>query len=71
MTALKAWLERTGTTQVRLAEMTGIDQALLSKYARGQWMPGLRNALLIQEATGGAVAMESWMLRRRRRGEAA
>lgn len=60
MTTLKRWLQATGLTQVELESATGIDQALLSKYARGQWLPGLRNALLIERASGGKVSCESW-----------
>jgi transcriptional regulator with XRE-family HTH domain len=60
MTALKRWFDSTGVTQVELETATGIDQALISKYARGQWIPGLRNALLIQKATGGRVSVSSW-----------
>ena len=70
VTDLKRWLRDTKTTQLTLSKKTGIDQALLSKYARGKWRPGLQNAKRIEDATGGAVTMGSWLPKRRKRAAA-
>lgn len=59
---LSEWLESTETTQVQLAEATGIDQALISKYALGRCMPKIPQARKIAEATDNAVPIESWGL---------
>lgn len=59
-TTLQRWLARTKFTQQDLERVTGIDQGLISKYARGKWAPGLRNALLIEKATGGGVPVDCW-----------
>lgn len=57
---LKQWMKRTGTTQVQLAEATGIQQPLISKYLRGVQRPQLDNALAIEKATDGQVPAEEW-----------
>lgn len=57
---LRQWLEQTKTTQLRLAELTGISQTQITKYVNGLVMPGIHNARLIRTATGGAVSVESW-----------
>lgn len=74
---LKEWLESTGTTQMALAELTNIPQALLSKYVIGRQRPHIDNACAIERATGGKVPVENWVgwkpakkSKRRRRGAA-
>lgn len=60
MTRLQRWCAERQVTQAQLGAATGIAQALISKYVRGVWVPGLRNALLIEWATGGEVNCWSW-----------
>jgi hypothetical protein len=52
-------------TQDRLSQLTGIDQALISKYVRGVQRPQLDNAFAIEDATKGAVPARTWRRRRR------
>lgn len=65
--ALSRWLFNAHMTQVQLGELTGIDQALISKYVIGRARPGLQHALLIQDATKGEVPVETWRAKRRKR----
>ena len=60
MKTLRAWREEKGVTQERLAELTGISQALLSKYERGDVQPGVDAALAIEKATKNGVPVEVW-----------
>ena len=57
---LKAWMKSTSTTQEQLAEKTGIQQPLISKYLRGVQRPQLDNAIAIEKATEGKVPVEIW-----------
>jgi transcriptional regulator with XRE-family HTH domain len=60
-TPLQRWIDRTpGMSQLRLAQIAGVDQSLMSKYARGERRPGPRNANAIEEATDGAIPAVSW-----------
>ena len=54
------WLAEQKMSQTELESITGIDQALLSKYARGSRRPGHVNLLKIEEATRGAVGPADW-----------
>lgn len=57
---LREWRERAGRTQEWLAEKTGIDQALISKYERGDVRPLPPNARKIEKATEGGVTIDDW-----------
>ena len=56
---LKDWRHLRGRTQEWLAEETGIDQALISKYEHGV-RPLVPNVRKIEAATGGEVTLEDW-----------
>jgi DNA-binding transcriptional regulator YdaS (Cro superfamily) len=58
---LKQWFDATGKTQEWLAEATGIQQPLISKYARGWQRPQIDNAVAIEKATSGKVPVEAWV----------
>lgn len=45
-----------GLTRYRLAKMTGLDQAFISRLCAGQQEPSLRNADAIARALGHTVA---------------
>lgn len=62
---LRQWLEQTKTTQLQLAELTGISQTQLTKYVNGLVQPGIDNAAAIEKATGGAVTFSSWVRTKR------
>lgn len=53
--SLQDWMERTGSTQTKLAERSGIAQPILSKILTGGRMCSLENALKLSEATGVPV----------------
>lgn len=53
-------MSKHGVTQVKFAEMTGIQQPLISKYLRGPQRPQLDNALAIERATEGNVPVSEW-----------
>jgi transcriptional regulator with XRE-family HTH domain len=52
---LKAWLEKTGTTQETFAEMIDTTQETVSRLARGHIGAGFETLLAIEQATGDAV----------------
>lgn len=56
---LEDWRRLRGKTQKWLAEETGIDQALISKYENGT-TPLPPNARKIEKATGGEVTFADW-----------
>lgn len=57
---LHEYLESTGTSQRRFAELTGIQQPLISRYARELSRPDLDNAVRIARASKGSVPVEEW-----------
>jgi transcriptional regulator with XRE-family HTH domain len=57
---LHDWLEKSGMTQQEFAEKSGIPQPLVSRYSSGKGRPHLENALAIERATDGQVAVASW-----------
>ena len=57
---LDKWFARTGRGPSWLAEQTGIDQSLLSKYRRLERIPGVKNACAIESATEGAIPARVW-----------
>lgn len=56
---LLEWRKANQKTQEWLAEETGIDQALISRYERGT-TPLVPNARKIEKATNGAVTLDDW-----------
>ena len=60
MSALSAWLVKSQMSQSGLARRVTAAPSHISRLLRGQRHPGLRLALAIERATGGAVTVESW-----------
>jgi DNA-binding transcriptional regulator YdaS (Cro superfamily) len=64
MNKLARWMEQTGTTRAALAAVIGVDASYVSRLVSADGdqrrMPGLRVALSIERATGGAVPAASW-----------
>jgi DNA-binding XRE family transcriptional regulator len=57
---LPQWRTTASKTQAWIAQKTGINQSTISRYETGDATPSLKHALLIRDATGGAVAVDSW-----------
>jgi len=57
---LKEWLSKTGTTQEEFAEISGIPQDQVSKYASLKRRPKIDKALAIERATKKQVPIEVW-----------
>lgn len=57
---LAGWLRKTKTTQLEFAEMSGVPQPLVSRYASGKGHPKAHYILAIEKATNGEVALEDW-----------
>lgn len=62
MNTLTSYLKAAGQTQAQFAAAVGIDQATVSKLCRGKLVPSLPLAAAIERATGGRVAMASWLI---------
>lgn len=60
MTTLAKFLTSAGVTQHEFAQNLGVTQATISRLARRKKTPGLRLAVAIEAATGGAVPAASW-----------
>lgn len=56
---LWAWMRRSGLNQRETAKEIGLHFTHLNKILTGYQTPGLKNALLIEVATG--IPVESWM----------
>lgn len=56
---LLAWMNRAGLNQREAAREIGLHFTHLNKILSGYQTPGLRNALLIEGATG--IPVESWL----------
>lgn len=59
--SLAKYLAKKKWNPADFARLTGISEALLSRYLSGQRSPGLENALLIETSTGGLVRATSWL----------
>lgn len=57
---LKEWRVAAGLTQTALAENLGVRPATLSEWESGARAPGRDHAVLLEDATEGAVPLESW-----------
>jgi plasmid maintenance system antidote protein VapI len=53
--SLQDWMERTGTTADRLAQLSGLDRTHLSKILSGSRRCSLDKALRLEELTGVPV----------------
>ncbi len=59
--ALRAWrASRSGMSQLRFQQLSGIDRTRLSRIENGRQGPTLAEALTIARITSGAIAVESW-----------
>ena len=58
---LRAWLDDEDLSQAELARRAGVDPGLICRYLSGEMKPELKNALAIEEATGGVVAPKTWL----------
>lgn len=52
---LKEILKERGISQRQLSEMTGITEATISKYSKGERVPSITNALKISESLGVSI----------------
>ena len=62
MEQLSTYLSNNGISQRAFAKRVGIDQSVISRFARGEARPSLDVALNIEKETGGAVPCESWKI---------
>ncbi len=62
---LSQWMKETHVSQTEFADLTGIDQSLLSKYLKHVRRPNVDQALAIERATKGAVPVEEWAKKKR------
>lgn len=66
-TLLSAYLNRSGKQQKELAAAAGLKPDIVSRYISGERVPGVTNAVAICRATDGAVPVESWARKTKRR----
>ncbi len=64
---LGQWLHDNGVTQGEFARRIAGHQTQISRYVTGERRPSMRVRRAIEDATGGAVSVESWDPPRRRR----
>ena len=55
---LKHWLKKKGMSAYKFSQRSGIPTSLLSRWLAGDGKPGLDNAVLISQVTGGQVSVE-------------
>lgn len=67
---LRKYLDEHEETQSAFAERAGVSGGALSDWLAGKRGPDITSAVAIQEATGGAVPVESWARTDGRRHEA-
>lgn len=60
MTPLAQYLTSSGRTQKSLAAALKLNQATVSKFARGRARPSITTAINIERETGGAVPVSAW-----------
>lgn len=56
----KEWRREAGLTQEQAAQMVGVGQNTLCDWENGKKKPQIEQALALQEASGGKVAVASW-----------
>ena len=59
---LEAYMKAHKISQRRMSELTGINQASISRYMKGQTTPNVLHAKSIRDATKGLVDIDSWRL---------
>lgn len=59
---LRDWMDRHGVNQTKAAEILEVNYVVLSQYLNGKRIPGLVNAVKIEQVTG--ISVESWLLNR-------
>ena len=59
-TRLRHWIERSKVNQTQAAEILGVHQVVLSQWLTGTRVPGLENAVKLEQLTG--ISVESWLL---------
>ncbi len=59
--AFERWIEASGMTRQEVAAKLGIGKSTLFSHLRGDRLPSLEVAVLIEEFTGGAVPPKSWI----------
>jgi transcriptional regulator with XRE-family HTH domain len=65
--ALAKYIEDKGISQGDFAKLLDVSPALVSLWANGQRGPDVTSAVAIEQATGGAVPVETWVGRPDRR----
>lgn len=65
-TRLYEWRWAQQLTQAEAAERLGTVQGVWSPWERGSKIPGLDNALALEELTGGEVRASDWPTRKTR-----
>ena len=59
---LDAYMKAHKISQRKMSELTGINQASISRYMKGQTTPNVLHAKSIRDATKGLVDIDSWRL---------
>ena len=62
--ALVEWIQATGISQNEISRRTGLPQATISRWTRGEHRPGLRMALVLEDFTFGKVRAADWVVDR-------
>lgn len=60
-TALSSYMEKHKVDDAELASRIGRDRSIVNRLRRGVMRPTLEVAAAIEEITGGAVPMKSWV----------
>jgi transcriptional regulator with XRE-family HTH domain len=61
MEKLKAWITDNNLTQREFAAMVGLSPTAVHQLLRGRNAPSVVAAIKIDDATGGAVPVRSWV----------
>ena len=57
---LRDWMEREAVTPQKLADLVGVDVALLRSWASGRVMPSYGERQLVAQMTKGEVRVTDW-----------
>ncbi len=58
--ALSGWLKGRGIAPSTFAASNGLSPGSVLAWTRGEYLPGISNAVLVEKATDGAVQLKSW-----------
>lgn len=58
---LHSYLQRSGISQRKFAELVGVDDSVISRFARDLAKPGLDVAVRIERISFGEVPASSWV----------